>query len=313
MVFTPVDGPKQRKQVRRASGVNPLSYMGVMPESPTNYVTFDKDPTTKDFKNWEIGDEWENRTTADVFKLVEKGRGVHGAEGYGTWIKIANGLGNLSSLKDDAGTVITGDATGSVSVKGGKNIETVATANTLTANLEQGTLTGQVLITNPTTGEAVWNRITPGAGVTVTNGDGTITLSTAAAAGDLTISADGGTTATSVAGTIKVQGTAGKVTATGNMADKVTLNIGSDVALKASVSGTFTTDSGNATPAAGIITMHGGQNIGTTAAGSTVTVNLDNTYQVAVAPASLELGTVDATQKLGSISIDALKVLLGLP
>jgi hypothetical protein len=116
--------------------------------------------------------------------------------------------------------------TGAVqTVTAGKNITVSTVGDNATVGLTQGTLEGQVLIANTATGEAQWNRITPGAGVNVTNGDGSITISTAAAAGDLTIAADGGTTATSVAGTIKVQGTAGHITSTGDMADKVTIDL----------------------------------------------------------------------------------------
>jgi hypothetical protein len=312
MTFTPHDGPKQRKQVTR-SGANPRAYMGVMPESPTNYVTFDKDPTTKDFRNWEVGDEWENRTTKDVWKLVEKGRGTGGTEGYGTWIKIANGLGNLSSLKDDTGTVITGDTTGSVSVKGGEMLNATASANTVTLDFQRALLNGQIPI-GSMVGPTKYANITAGANVTVTNSPNGITISSAAGAGgEIQITGDSGTTATSVGNVVKVVGTAGHITSTGDMADKVTLDIGADVALKADVADTFVTDAGNATVALGEIDILGGQNINTSGAGNTVTVNVNDTYQVPVAAGTLEIGTVDATQLLGSISIADLKTLLGLP
>jgi hypothetical protein len=306
-----VDGPQQLKQSGRSSK-NTLAYMGVAPESPSNFKTFDKDPTPQDYKNWEVGDEWENRVTKDVWKLVAKNRtGANTSEGV--WVKQTNGLGNLSSLKDTAGTIVVGDAQGTISINGGELIDVTAGVNSLDINFSRGLLNGQIPIASMV-GPTQYANITAGANINITEGPNSITISSAGGgAGDLTIAADGGTTATSVLGTIKVQGTAGNITATGDMLDKVTLNIGANVALKANSVQQVDADAGSATPAAGILDIVGGQNINTSAAGSTVTVNVKNTYKVAVAPATLEIGTVDATQKLGSISIADLKVLLGLP
>lgn len=131
------EGPKQLKQSGRSSK-NSLAYLGVAPDSPSNFKTFDKDPTPQDYKNWEVGDEWENRTTKDVWKLVEKKRtGLNTAEGI--WVKFANGSGNsVSSLKDDAGNVVIADGTGAITVQGGDNINTTnPVANTLAVNLNK--------------------------------------------------------------------------------------------------------------------------------------------------------------------------------
>ena len=73
-------------------------------------------------------------------------------------------------------------------------------------------------------------------------------------AGNITITGAGGTTVTGTPGTHSFVITQGVGAAT-----------------------TYTTDAGNATPAANILTVTGGTNIGTTGAGSTVTINLDPT------------------------------------
>lgn len=59
---------------------------------------------------------------------------------------------------------------------------------------------------------------------------------------------------------------------------------------------TFDADSGSATPAAGVITMHGGNNITTSAAGSTVTYNVSGTTNHA-----LQLG--NASGSLTSLGV----------
>ena len=64
----------------------------------------------------------------------------------------------------------------------------------------------------------------------------------------------------------------GDITVTGNPGTS-TLTISASGA----VSNSFPTDAGTATPALGALTIAGGTNIGTTGAGSTVTVNLDST------------------------------------
>jgi len=296
-------GPNRRQSGR--SGVNVLSYLGVLPESPTNFVSFERDPTTLDNKNWYIGDEWENRTTNDVWKLVNKDGGV------ATWVKFLNGGGGgnvLGTLTADAGGVINPDAADNINILGGLNVNTVGTANTITVNLDQGTADGELLTMNTTTGIAEWNTLVEGANINITNGPGSVTISALAGpGGDLTLVGNDGSTATSVANTVNVLG-ASPIVTSGDLAD--TFTIETDGTLATSY---LADDANSAVPAAGILTVAGGQNVNTEAAGSTVTVNVNDTYQVVVDPGSLEIGTVDNTELLGSISIADLKVLLGLP
>jgi hypothetical protein len=120
--------PKNQKRTL-LNGLNPLSYQGVEPSSPSQFVTDIRDPisgTSRDYAGFDVGDEWENRLTLDVFKLVSKDGGV------ATWVKFVTGTGAVAVLKDDAGTTIYPDATGAISVVGGELINTVASANILT-------------------------------------------------------------------------------------------------------------------------------------------------------------------------------------
>jgi len=84
-----------------------------------------------------------------------------------------------------------------------------------------------------------------------------------------------------------------------NGAGSIDLNVGGTVAVS------FDGDSGTATPAIGVLTVSGGNNITTSAAGSTMTINVSGTTQYA-----LQVG--DATGSLDSLSVGASNtVLLG--
>ena len=281
------DGPKKRKQQGR-TGHNGLSYMGVEPMSPTNYVTFEKDPTVKDYNGWYLGDEWENRLTLDVWKLVLKDAGV------ATWIKFGHGTaGAMTNLIDDAANVVLPGATHGITLGGGININTTSAANTLTVNLDQGTSPGEILITNTATGIAEWNTITEGAGVNIVSDNGVITISAGGAGGDITFDCDVNT-ATSVAGAIQFEGIAGNIVTTGDTNDLVTIDVGDFIA-----SSYLTDDANSAVPSASVLTIAGGQNLNTESAGSTVTVNVNDIYGVS-AGATQSVVVVDNTQALGS-------------
>lgn len=53
----------QRSRAQRLNGLFPLSYMGVVPVSPTNFVMDDRAPTINDSKNFYIGDMWLDTST----------------------------------------------------------------------------------------------------------------------------------------------------------------------------------------------------------------------------------------------------------
>lgn len=87
-----------------------------------------------------------------------------------------------------------------------------------------------------------------------------------------TLTGDVGGAVGSAAGNINLLGTAGTITVTGNpVTHTLTISAG------ASIPTTFHSDAGDATPALNTLTIAGGTNIGTSGAGSTVTINLDPT------------------------------------
>ena len=211
--------PKTQKRTL-LNGLNPLSYQGVEPSSPSDFVTDVRDPisgTSRDYQGFDVGDEWLNRTTLDVFKLVSKDGGV------ATWVKMVAAAGDVKTLKDDAGTVIFPAVDGAIKIAGGELIDTTASANTLTVNLDRG-LDGQIPIA-ATGAPTLYANIIPGAGIGIVNSANGITITGAGFGGDVTLVGDGGTTATTVAGSVNVVGTAGHVTTTGNMGQTLTLDL----------------------------------------------------------------------------------------
>ena len=83
-----------RLKENRLNGLFPLSYMGVIPVSPANFVIDDRDPTSTDSRNFYIGDIWLNNasdtgaggyvppTISNLWILVSLDRGV------ATWIQF---------------------------------------------------------------------------------------------------------------------------------------------------------------------------------------------------------------------------------
>jgi hypothetical protein len=70
---------------KRLTGLNPLSYMGVEPESPPNMYMSPNAPTPNDVQNFNLGDFWVDTTTQQLWVLVSQQRGV------ATWITLFGG------------------------------------------------------------------------------------------------------------------------------------------------------------------------------------------------------------------------------
>ena len=206
-------------------------------------------------------------------------------------VTVANGGTGLTTLTD--GAILVGDGTNAVELL--------------------GPLTdGQLLIGN-TGSSPTLSTLTAGAGVTILNAPGSITLS-AAAATPIDFTTDSGT-ATESGFNINIVGGAGIDTS--GAGDTITIEAGSDVAtdygtdsgtanpvlnkiyfiggtgvdtsgagdtvtINASpvVATTYTTDSGSAVPALNVINVTGGTGINTTGSASTVVVNLDSPVTV---------------------------------
>ncbi len=135
----------QRSRAQRLNGLFPLSYTGVVPVSPVNFVMDDRPPTINDSKNFYIGDLWldistQPPTASDLWMLVSL------VQNNATWVNFASGISALQSL--------TGNSGGPVFVDGADNINTIGDGigitivgnpgtNTLTASLIGGGIAAQ--------------------------------------------------------------------------------------------------------------------------------------------------------------------------
>lgn len=94
--------------------LNPANYIGVRATNPPQqYPNMQRAPTTSDYQNFFIGDEWLDRSASppDWWKLVDK------AQNIATWIKIGNS-GTITSLTgDDA--VSVNPVAGNINIQGG--------------------------------------------------------------------------------------------------------------------------------------------------------------------------------------------------
>lgn len=113
------------------------------PGSPLNYPTnkvsplqryqADRAPTQFDLANFDLGDEWLDRTNDQWYKLVSK------ANKIALWCAICNSLTQAVEFLPDSGTTpVLPDGLGQVTITGGaapRDIEVVGSPNTLTYQL----------------------------------------------------------------------------------------------------------------------------------------------------------------------------------
>jgi hypothetical protein len=95
----------QRSRAQRLNGLFPLSYLGVVPVSPVNFVMDDRAPTINDSKNFYIGDMWLD-TTNQPPKVENLWVLVALARNDATWVNFAGGGLAAESFPTDSGTAI---------------------------------------------------------------------------------------------------------------------------------------------------------------------------------------------------------------
>ena len=136
-------------RAHRLNGLFPLSYMGVIPVSPNNFVTNSRPPTANDSQNFYLGDVWLDDTTNtpptadDIYMLVSL------VGNTATWISF--GSGDLETLTSNTGGVVSPTA---------NNINVVGDGTTITGVGNPGTST----ITFSTVGTGVINTLTGDSG-----------------------------------------------------------------------------------------------------------------------------------------------------
>lgn len=168
----------QRSRAQRLNGLFPLSYVGVVPVSPPNFIMDDRAPTINDSKNVYIGDLWLDTSTqpptaSDLWMLVSLAGNV------ATWVNF--GAGNLESLTGNSGGPVFPDGADNINILGdGTTINVVGNPGTNTLTIS-AVGTGLVSSLTGNSGGPVFptagNTNIVGAGsITVTGNPGTSTL-----------------------------------------------------------------------------------------------------------------------------------------
>src|SRR5690606_26215280 len=140
----------QRTRSQRLNGLFPLSYTGVVPVSPVNFVIDNRPPTTQDYKNFYIGDLWLDMSTntpptnSDVWMLVSVTNNV------ATWVHFGSGgAGFLHTLTGNSGGPVPPDVNDNIDVIGDVNVGITiagnAGANTLTVTTVSGSHIGETI------------------------------------------------------------------------------------------------------------------------------------------------------------------------
>lgn len=235
---------------KRLTGINPLAYLGVEPTSPPQVVVNTFPPTPADVQNNNIGTIWIQLGTAVYILVALVGNTA-------TWVQIFPSVATALEIDTDAG--IANALAGVINLFGGSNINTSAAGNTVTVNLNNdisvhnlaasGTVTFTGFVTTGVLQADLFGNVTPSIGT-----DGQVLI--AATVGGEAV----WNNITSLDGSITII----------NGANTIDLSIpGGGMAIT-----TLDADVGSATGAT--VTIAGGTLINTTAAASTLTVNLND-------------------------------------
>lgn len=122
----------QRTRAQRLNGLFPLSYLGVVPVSPVNFVIDNRAPTNNDYKNFYIGDLWLDTSTpppgsANVWMLTNVDANV------ATWVNFGGSVGSLTFAADVGTATPAGGIINIVSAD--PHIATSAAGNTVSIDL----------------------------------------------------------------------------------------------------------------------------------------------------------------------------------
>lgn len=237
---------------KKLTGINPLAYMGVEPSAPPQVVVQTFPPTPADVQNNNIGTIWIVAGSAVYMLIALVGNTA-------TWVQVyPNAFSGTNEFDTDAGIVFP--VAGVVNVFGGTNINTSGAGNTITVNLNTDITVGNFEATGGVTFSGLGSN-----GVLQADIAGLISAS-AGTNGQVLIGATAGTPAWA------------DITST-DLSVTITEGPNSiDLSVAASGITTLDADVGSATGAT--VTIAGGSNINTSAAASTVTVNLDNTVSI---------------------------------
>lgn len=273
---------------------------------PVKRYTDTRDPTTEDYRQFNIFDQWLNSSTFNLWIMGDK------TASSGFWILVGNSSGDIDTLSDNAGTTVGASASGNIQLAG-DNTSGINSVSTPASNLitffgiqasesQRGTVelaTGAETTTGSSTSLAVHpSGLNTKLGTQTANG---IIFGTGGAGFNLGVTAgltDGQLGIGNTAGTVQ----AGNITSTtltiGYSDPDITIETGGVIATQ------YDTDSGSAVPALGILEVLGSHNVNTTGSGNTVTVLGDNAITLGDLSA-IAAGSNAIDCDTGDINIDA--------
>ena len=227
-------------------------------EFPAKKYLASRNPTSNDFRSFNLFDNWINKLNKTYWSMVGK------TATSGTWVQAASTGTGILTITGNAGPAVGADGSNNINVIGGGPFVITGVSGTHTLTL---TSDGTIPITfdedsgSATASSGVINIV--GAGGVSTSGAGNTITITAGSIVPTTFTTDAGNAQPS-ANVLNVFGGTG--IATSGSGNTVTIAAASDVPTS------FATDSGTATPASNSITIHGAGGITTSGAGHTVTV-----------------------------------------
>lgn len=179
------------------------------------------------------------------------------------------GSGELSDLTGDSGGAVSPDGSDNISLLGDATQAFIQTTGTPASNkmefkLVKPAIDGQLLIGHTANAEPSVSTLTPGAGITVTNAAGSITIASTATSA-LSMPTDAGK-ANSAAGEIDIRGGTGVSTAASG--NTVTVTADADVPTS------FDGDSGTAVPSGNSLEVFGGLGLESTGSGARLTMDM---------------------------------------
>lgn len=235
------------KTNRRVYGIgSPLTDVSNLP------IIAQRAPTVKDAV--EVGSIWIDRPNQDVYIAVDA------SNNQTVWINTGGGSGSFDSLDVNNDATIGNDLTltaGNMTVTAGNVVFTALAqaqdtlliiGNDGTLSTSNGGLTNGNLPIGGTSGVS-WSTLTAGAGINITNGDGTITIDNPGATGTTMTTTDGNTVAPDGTGDWRVIGYDANITTDGATANNVKIRLSDNVATVGSLTAgaNFTVTSGNTT------------------------------------------------------------------
>lgn len=204
---------------------NPLSYMGVASRNPPAIAIKSDAPATNDIDNFQIGSIWIDKTTDNVYMLVNK------AEGIATWTFIGGALSSVETITTPD-TAVVSPVNENINFLNGTGMAITGSGNDITFSVTSSPFKIQWNVVTGSSANLVIDE-----GVFANNAGGvTLTLPATAAVGDViivsSINAGGWTIAQNAGQTIHMGNTDSTTGVGGSIASSA---IGDTVSLVCSV------------------------------------------------------------------------------